>query len=125
MQPFGKRRVVVTGLAIVDPLGQGTQAFFERVAKGYVHQRVFQTESTAPNLQIQAVYCDPFDFKARWGKPAHPAADRYAQLGIYAAREAWEQAGLSFVEHDADAGVMWGTALGGMMAYESGLDRAA
>lgn len=118
------RRVVVTGLGIVDPLGQGTQAFFERVAGGYVHQRLFQTSLTAPALQTPAVYCDPFDFKARWGKPAHPATDRYAQLGIYAAREAWEHAGLSPAEHDAKSGVMWGTALGGMMAYENGLDRA-
>jgi len=119
-----KRRVVVTGLSIVDPLGQGTQAFFQRVADGYVHQRLFQTATSAPVLQTPAVYCDPFDFKARWGGPPHPAADRYAQLGVYAAREAWEQAGLSAVDHDANAGVMWGTALGGMMAYENGLDRA-
>lgn len=119
-----KRRVVVTGLSIVDPLGEGTEAFFERVLGGYVHQREFQTVSTALPLKVPAVYCEPFDFKSRWGKPAHPATDRYAQLGIYAAREAWGRAGLEVLEHDATSGVMWGTALGGMMAYENGLDRA-
>jgi len=124
MSRSDKRRVVVTGLSMVDPLGEGTQAFFERVASGHVHQRTFQTGSTAPTLTTPAVYCDPFDFKARWGKPAHPATDRYAQLGVYAAREAWLQAQLDPCEHDADTGVMWGTALGGMMAYENGLDRA-
>lgn len=119
-----RRRVVVTGLSMVDPLGEGTTAFFERISAGFLHQRTFQTISQSPRLTIPAVYCSPFDFQARWGKPAHPAADRFAQLGIYAALEAWESAGLSASEHDPLSGVMWGTGIGGMMAYENGLDRA-
>jgi len=119
-----KHRVVVTGLAIVDPLGQGTEAFFARVLQGSHHQRQHRVfESAQDALTIDAVVCDPFDFKGRWGKPPHPATDRYAQLGIFAALEAWQQAGLDISEHDPRTGVMWGTALGGMKAYEDGLAR--
>lgn len=117
-----KRRVVVTGLSIIDPFGKGTLAFFERLLQGHGHQRVHQNTMTNP-FSIAAVVCEPFDYKARWDKPPHPATDRYTQLGLYAALEAWEQAGLSACEHDPKAGVMWGTALGGMKAYEDGLHR--
>ena len=119
-----KQTVVVTGVSIVDPLGGDTNAFFERLLSGFCYQGHFRSQYGDPAVEAAAVLCDPFDFSARWGKPPHPATDRYAQLGIYAGLEAWQQAGLAASEHDPDAGVMWGTALGGMMAYESGLDRA-
>ena len=120
-----KRRVVVTGLGIVDPDGQDTQSFFERVLAGHSHESRFENHVKAP-ISIPAVVCDRFDYKARWGKPAHLATDRYAALGIYAALEAWHNAGLSLDSAgapDDGAGVMWGTALGGMKAYEEGLAR--
>ena len=119
-----KHTVVVTGVGVVDPLGESAQAFFERTARGYCHQRSFESAFGNPAVTTPAVVCEPFDYAARWGRAAHPAADRYAQLGIYAGLEAWQQAGLTRSEHDPHAGVMWGTALGGMLAYESGLDRA-
>jgi len=124
---ISKRRVVVTGIGLVDPFGEGKLPFFERLLGGENHQRRFVQKAADP-IEIPAVVCDPFDFKARWGKAAHPATDRYSQLGIYAALEAWQEAGLSATEPDpnlvAQTGVMWGTALGGMNAYEAGLERA-
>lgn len=120
---MSKRRVAVTGLSMVDPLGQGTEAFFARLASGHSHSRFFERTSNGQTLRIPAVTCDAFDFKARWGKAAHPAADRFAQLGLHVALEAWDQAGLPRQEHSARAGVSWGTALGGTRAYENGLDR--
>lgn len=117
-----KRRVVVTGLSILDPFGEGTQPFFERLLNGQTHQRVFQNTVADP-ISIAAVTCEPFDYKARWGSPPHPATDRYTQLGMYAALDAWQQANLPFDAPDPRAGVMWGTALGGMKAYEEGLQR--
>jgi len=118
-----KRRVAVTGLSIIDPLGEGTNAFFERLVSGHSHSDFFECESVGHVLRIPAVTCKAFDFKGRWGKVPHAAADLYAQLGLYAALEAWEQSGLPRAAHQPRAGVSWGTALGGTRAYENGLDR--
>jgi 3-oxoacyl-[acyl-carrier-protein] synthase II len=121
-----KRRVAVTGLGSVSPFGGDTADFFARIASGESCIRHYATDDRPRALSMPAVRCTGFDADAVLGKPLAGTMDRFSQLGMAAAFEAWEHAGLARDDkntgkYDFDGfGVSWGTALGGTLAYERG-----
>ncbi|MBD3816230.1 MAG: beta-ketoacyl-[acyl-carrier-protein] synthase family protein [Halothiobacillus sp.] len=115
-------RVAVTGLGMVSPFGGSTQDFFTRMLAGESAVALYETDDAPRGLSIPAVRCADFDPAERIPKHMLATMDRYAQLGMAAAFEAWAQAGLTLGanEDSPDAGVAWGSALGGTLAYERG-----
>lgn len=118
----GSHRVAVTGLGMVSPFGGGTQDFFTRMLAGESAVRLYETDDAPRGLSVPAVRCADFEPTERIPKHLLGTMDRYTQLGMAAAFEAWAQAGLTpgANEERPDAGVAWGSALGGTMAYEKG-----
>ena len=117
------RRVAVTGVSIVDPKGSTTQDFFERTLRGESSISFFQTQDKPRPVASPALLCSEFSAEERIGKALASSMDRYSQLGMAAAIDAWNMAKLpseSGETHDR-WGVSWGTALGGTHAYEHGL----
>lgn len=116
------RRVAITGLGLISPFGGDLDDFFARIADGESAVRPY-APADAPQLplEIAAVYCPEFDGPAAVGRAAAHSMDRYAQMGAAAAYAAWRDAELP--EDGAertDAGVAWGTAVGGVMTYDYG-----
>ncbi len=118
----GQRRVVVTGLSILDPLGGDTESVMTRALAGESSIRLHEGEDEALGMRTPAVFFDPVDFEARLGKAVCRVTDPFARLALLAAREAWAAAGLPEREKTSDprAGVHWGTALGGINTFENG-----
>lgn len=117
------RRVAVTGVSIVDPKGGTTQDFFERTLRGESSISFYQTQDKPKPVASPALHCRAFSAEARIGKTLSTSMDRYSQLGMAAAIDAWSMANLP---NDSESpnerwGVSWGTALGGTHAYEHGL----
>lgn len=119
--------MAVTGVGLVSPFGGDTKDFFARMLAGESCIRHYTTNDRPRPLAIPAVRCSDFDADAVLGKPVANLADRYAQLGLVAALTAWSDAGLAAdagkdgePPHHPGAGVAWGTALGGTLAYEKG-----
>ncbi|HEU5170488.1 MAG TPA: beta-ketoacyl-ACP synthase II [Gemmatimonadales bacterium] len=114
------RRVVVTGIGAVTPIGTGAQGLWD----GLRHRR-------------SAVQCitrfDPTPFKSRIAAQVNDFAptdhleerrarrlDRFAQFSIAASRLALEDAALDLAREDRDQiGAMMGTALGGVAFGET------
>lgn len=137
-----KRRVAVTGLGIVNPFdeeqlppddaGSGPRTpqasvsdFFTRIVAGQSAVSLYTTEDIPRALMIPAVRCAGFRPDKRLGKALSGMMERFAQLGVAAAFDAWEDAGFSrdktaFTHNHSESGVAWGTALGGLMAFERG-----
>lgn len=115
-------RVAVTGLGMVSPFGGSTADFFEQINQGHSAVRLYRTDDQPRPLSVPAVYCDRFDPASRLGKALAGTMDRFTQLGVSAAFEAWEHAGFSLTEKQSrpDFGVSWGTALGGTQTFERG-----
>ncbi|MBY4594093.1 beta-ketoacyl-[acyl-carrier-protein] synthase family protein [Ottowia caeni] len=128
-------RVAVTGLGIVNPFDgensitvNSASDFFHRIAAGKSAVSLYTTEDIPRPVSIPAVRCAGFRPAERLGKSLTGMMERFAQLGVAAAFDAWEDAG--FVRSDAsstrvagsasESGVAWGTALGGLMAFERG-----
>lgn len=118
-----KRRVAITGIGLIDPLGESMGSFFDRTVKGESSIRHYATNDIPVPVSIPAVFCQNFNGDEILGKPRTISMDKFSQMGLVAAFEAWTNAGFDIGDksHKPNAGVSWGTALGGTRIYEQGL----
>ncbi len=113
------RRVVITGIGAVTPIGTGREGFWEGLkARRSVVGPVTRFDPTPFRSRIAAEIPDfrPSDFM---DDRRLRRLDRFGQLSIAAARMAIQDAGLDFAREDRDqVGAMMGTALGGVAYAE-------
>ncbi|GGP85354.1 beta-ketoacyl-[acyl-carrier-protein] synthase family protein [Saccharothrix coeruleofusca] len=111
------RRVVVTGVGVVAPGGNGTKEFWELLTSGRTATRRTSLFDPTGFRSRVAAECD-FDPAQAGLTPVEIARmDRYVQFGAVAADEAWAQAELA----PADpwrVGVSMGSAVGGTTLLE-------
>ncbi|MDQ7745888.1 beta-ketoacyl-[acyl-carrier-protein] synthase family protein [Hydrogenophaga pseudoflava] len=119
-----RRRVAITGLGMVSPYGDGVDAFFAHLLAGRSAVRLLQTEDKPRPLCMPFVTCSGFDAAAALGKPLAGMMERFAHLGVASAFDAWRDAGLERQTADPaereNWACIWGTALGGILAFEKG-----
>lgn len=119
-----QRRVAITGMGLVSPYGGGLDAFFEALLSGRSAVRHLLTDDLPRPLSMPFVNCTSFDPGSVLGKPLAAMMERFAQLGVAAAFDAWTDAGLSRQPADPSErtnwACIWGTALGGILAFEKG-----
>ncbi|HCS12864.1 MAG: beta-ketoacyl-[acyl-carrier-protein] synthase II [Zetaproteobacteria bacterium CG06_land_8_20_14_3_00_59_53] len=116
-----KRRVVVTGVGLVTPLGTGTQTTWSSLVEGKSGIRRithFDAEATGMACTIAGEVPD-FDVDTWVNRKDAKKMDTFIQYGIAAASMALEQSGLQITEENAErVGVMIGSGIGGMPAIE-------
>jgi 3-oxoacyl-[acyl-carrier-protein] synthase II len=116
------RRVAVTGVGLVSPLGATAQASFDALLAGRSGIRLHAPADAPKPLSVPAGVCADFDPAALFGRAKAGTYDRYSQLGIAAGLEAWSDAGLAQTpDEDRESwGVAWGTGVGGALVFERG-----
>ena len=110
------RRVVVTGLGVVTPLGNDLQTFWKNLIAGHCGIGPITTfDTTAFDTKIAAAVKD-FDPTPAFPSPKEiRRTDRYAQFGIYAAWSALKDSGIDLgAENTDEIGVMMGSGIGGL-----------
>ena len=118
MGTHGHRRVVVTGLGAVTPLGNDVQSSWERLVAGGATAdpiTAFDTTGFSVTFACEAKGFEPTQWIER--KQAR-RMDRFAQLIVAAARQAQEDAGLEIEPEFDRVGVSFGTAMGGLKSFE-------
>ena len=114
------RRVVVTGIGVVTPLGIGKDAFWEGIANGRSGvRRITRFDASDLTCQIAAEVPDfePLDYIDR--KDAR-RMDRFTQFAVAAAALALADAGLDeHVPLGERAGVLIGSGVGGIETLEA------
>ena len=115
-------KVVVTGLGIITPIGTGLNQFWNAAIEG--HSGISKIPSFE-NLPIDAYrsriagQIHDFDPLDSIDEKYASRVDRYAQLGLVAAKEALENAGVEMERENPDrVGVMIGAGMGAMMMGE-------
>lgn len=112
------RRVVVTGMGAVTPIGNTVESFWEALLAGkhgiapITH---FDTTEYKAKLAGEVKDFNPMDYME---KSEVLRSDRYAQLGMAAAVQAVEQSGIIGKIEPERIGVYFGTGIGGIQTME-------
>lgn len=116
---MGDRRVVVTGIGAVTPLGSGISAYWDGLVAGRCGVdtvRRFDPSSMDSHVGGE---CSDFNPSEYIESRAAKRMDRFSQFGLVAGKMAIEQAGLADGGFDPDrAGVYLGTGIGGLQEIE-------
>jgi len=113
------RRVVVTGLGLVTPVGIGVDESWSSITagrSGVGPVTKFPTEGYACRIAAEVKGFEPEDFMP---KKLVKRLDPFVQYAIAASRMAWEEAGLENADIEPDRmGVITGCGLGGLGSIE-------
>jgi 3-oxoacyl-[acyl-carrier-protein] synthase II len=112
------RRVVVTGLGAVTPLGNNVQDFWDGLINGVSGANMI-THFDASKFKTRfACEVKNFDPLTVIDKKEVRRLDLYAQYALYAADQAYKDAGFHEGNFDPDrSGVIWGSGIGGLETF--------
>ena len=115
------RRVVVTGLGTINPLGVDVESSWNALQNGESGIgpiTLIEAEDLASRIAGEV---SGFDVEAYIPRRQARRMDRYAQFFWVAGKEALDDAGIAYTEDDPDAyrsGVVVGTGIGGVATFE-------
>ncbi len=108
------RRVVITGLGAVTPVGVGVKSYWDAITAGRSGVGPLTLVDPDPLPSKVAAECTEFDPSASLGAKEARRLDRSVQFALTAAREAWEDAGIEGKVDRDETGVMFATGIGGV-----------
>lgn len=120
------RRVAITGIGMISPYGGSVSDFFDHLVRGVSGVSFMETDDVPQPLATPFVLCRGFESEKALGKPLSMMMERFSQMALASAFSAWEDAGFDRkvdavgLDERQDWGCMWGTALGGISAFERG-----
>tara|TARA_S200000501_G_scaffold54254_1_gene44377 strand:- start:4350 stop:5600 length:1251 start_codon:yes stop_codon:yes gene_type:complete len=114
------RRVVITGLGALTPIGNTLPTYWEGLlsgASGAAPITHFDASKFKTKFACEVKDFDPLDFMDR--KEARKC-DRFTQYAMVTTDEAIKDAGLDFDKLDKDRiGVIWGAGIGGLETFQN------
>lgn len=117
------RRVVVTGTGALTPVGNNVEDFWKSLVNGVSGCDMitrFDTEFYKTKFACELKGYDPMDHFDR--KEARKL-DPYAQYGMIAAEQAYQQAGLAEADINKDrAGIIWASGIGGIETFKNEIE---
>jgi len=117
------RRVVVTGLGALTPIGNTVDEFWQGLSNGVSGAApitLFDAEPFKTKFACEVKNFIPTDFIDR--KQARKM-DRFTQLGMVAVEEAIQDSGIDLEAINPDkAGVIWGSGIGGINTFQNEVD---
>lgn len=114
-----ERRIVVTGMGAVTPLGSSVGALWDGLISGRSGVRLIQRFTTQDYEVHIGGECLGFEPASYIDGRMAKRLDRVAQLAMAAAQEAWRDAGLEAGSFDPHrGGVVLGTGIGGISELE-------
>lgn len=115
-----ERRVVITGLGALTPIGNNVEEFWEGIKEGKCgidNITYFDTENFKVKL---AAELKEYDAEKYFDKREAKRLDKFSQYAMVAAREAWKDSGLDKEKEDMErVGVIVGSGIGGIETIEN------
>ncbi|WP_026067955.1 beta-ketoacyl-ACP synthase II [Pusillimonas noertemannii] len=114
-----KRRVVITGLGIVSPVGNSVESAWDNIVNGRSGiGRITRFDPSAFNAQIAGEVKD-FDVTQYMAAKEAKQMDTFIHYGVAAGVQAWKDSGLEITEANAERiGVIVGSGIGGLPRIE-------
>lgn len=116
---INRRRVVITGVGLITPLGTGVEKSWDGLIKGLsAVRRISHFDPTGLPSQIAAEVRD-FDVDAFIDSKDQKKTDRFIHFALATASMAMEDSGLKITRENAErVGVIVGAGMGGLPAIE-------
>jgi len=112
------KRVVITGMGIISPVGNNCGEFFSNLAAGRSGIKRISSDF-ADRLSVKIAAEVNFDAEAYFSKKTARTLDRVSQFAMVAASQAWQDAAMQLPEKEQRrAGVYVGTGMGGARTLE-------
>lgn len=113
------KRVVITGLGAITPIGNQVKTFWENLLAGKSGAAII-TKFDASRFRTQfACEIKNYDPTAYLDKNDLRKTDPFTQYALIAAQQAVDDAGIDFAAMNPfDIGVIWGSGQGGMQTFE-------
>ncbi|HZT11755.1 MAG TPA: beta-ketoacyl-ACP synthase II [Candidatus Baltobacteraceae bacterium] len=123
---MNKRRVVVTGLGAVTPIGNTKDEFWQRLVAGESGVGPITVFDTADFATRFAAEVKDFDAEALLGKREAKRMDRYSHFALAAAKEAVADSKLDLAEPGLleTSGVIIATGIGGILTFWHSAEKA-
>ena len=116
----GARRVVITGIGAITPIGSGVEGFWDGLRKRESAVRKIDRFDPSPFRSHIAAQVNDFEPTDYMDRNRARRTERYAQFSLAASRQAIEDAALVPGSEDPDrVGVLMGSALGGVAYGEN------
>jgi 3-oxoacyl-[acyl-carrier-protein] synthase II len=113
------RRVVVTGLGVVSPLGNTLDVFWSNLVAGVSGAAAITTLDASRHKTQFACEVKGFDPTAHLDRKLVQSTDRFVQYALVATSEALHHAGVTAESVDPTrVGVIWGSGNGGIQTLE-------
>lgn len=120
---MNERRVVITGMGTINPLGNDVATFWQQAKKGSSGARlVTRFDPSAFKTQFACSIAD-FQPLERLTPKEVKRSDLFTQYALYAAAEAVADSGLEHPTDPWNYGVVWGVGQGGMATFETEVKR--
>ncbi len=112
------KRVVVTGIGALTPLGNSAPAYWDGLKRGQSGSRPI-TRYDASRFKTQfACEVKDFDILDHMDRKEARKLDPYSHYAVVAAEEAVQDSGILHPELDVDrVGVIWGSGIGGLKTF--------
>lgn len=118
--PMNKRRVVITGMGAITPLGKNLSESWQNLLNGKSGAApitIFDASGFATRFAAEVKNYDPLQY---FDRKDEKKLDRYTQFAIIAADEAIQATGLDLEKEDRNRiGVIVGSGIGGMLSFET------
>lgn len=115
-----KRRVVVTGLGAITPIGNSIDSFWNSIKEGkngIDNITLFDTKDFKVKLAAEV---KDFNAEEYIGKKDAKRLDRYTQLALVAAKECMKDSNIDLDKVDRERfGVLFGSGIGGLITIEN------
>ena len=112
------RRVVITGIGTINPIGNNIEEYFQSLEKGVSGSgtiTAFDPTKFSSRVACEVKNFDPSLYFERKELRTH---DRYSQFAMVAATEAVEDAALEFEKLNCERiGVIWASGIGGVQTF--------
>lgn len=113
------RRVVITGIGVVAPIGIGAKKFWDSVSKGISGVKKIEGFDTTPYRTKIAAQVREFDPSKYLTPQKIYATDRFSQFALVATSEAIKDSGLIIDDNNKKRiGVIWGSSEAGISTSE-------